>query len=155
MPVYIVALIISIGAVGFNELDVPRTNRMFQTIVGKENMNKATPHTQKHIVLKAMSGDELGTLMYARSYHAETTQLSMVTVPQFCEGGKLHHVDKADNAIWNGQYWVVQSGIIYHVSAGGGVHRTMEVQEQTFPIKTAPNDIHHDPSTPADLTIKG
>ena len=56
---------------------------MYQTIVREEIMKNATPQTQNHIVLKAMNGDELGTLMYAKSYNAETKQLSMITVQQF------------------------------------------------------------------------
>ena len=65
------------------------------------------PQTQNHIVLKTMNGDELGTLLYAKSYDAETKQLSMITVQQFGEGGKLQQVENADTAIWNGQYWVM------------------------------------------------
>lgn len=41
-----------------------------------------------------MNGEELGTLMYAKSYNAETKQLSMITVQQFGEGGKLQQVEK-------------------------------------------------------------
>lgn len=83
MPVYIIALIISIGAVAFNEFVVPRTNHMYQTIVREQIMKNASPQTQNHIVLKTMNGDELGTLLYAKSYDAETKQLSMITVQQF------------------------------------------------------------------------
>ena len=38
MPVYILALLISIGAVAFNEFVVPRTNNMYQTIVREQIM---------------------------------------------------------------------------------------------------------------------
>ena len=148
MPVYIIALMISIGAVAFNEFVVPRTNHMYQTIVREEIMKNATPQTQNHIVLKAMNGDELGTLMYAKSYNAETKQLSMITVQQFGEGGKLQQVENADTAIWNGQYWVMQNGIIYDVSAGDGVERTMKFKEQSLPIKSAPKDIQQDQRKP-------
>ena len=138
MPVYIIALMISIGAVAFNEFVVPRTNHMYQTIVREEIMKNATPQTQNHIVLKAMNGDELGTLMYAKSYNAETKQLSMITVQQFGEGGKLQQVENADTAIWNGQYWIMQNGI----------------KEQSLPIKSAPKDIQQDQRKPEELTIK-
>ena len=78
MPVYIIALMISIGAVAFNEFVVPRTNHMYQTNCTGRNHEKCDSSKHKnHIVLKAMNGDELGTLMYAKSYNAETKQLSM------------------------------------------------------------------------------
>ena len=47
MPVYIIALIISIGAVAFNEFVVPRTNHMYQTIVREQIMN----HLKHKIIL--------------------------------------------------------------------------------------------------------
>ena len=154
MPVYIIALIISIGAVAFNEFVVPRTNNMYQTIVREQIMKNASPQTQNHIVLKTMNGNDLGTLMYAKSYNAETKMLSMITVQQFGEGGKLQQVENADTAVWNGQYWVMQNGIIYDISAGDGVERTMKFKEQSLPIKSAPKDIQQDQRKPEELTIK-
>ena len=141
MPVYIIALIISIGAVAFNEFVVPRTNNMYQTIVREQIMKNASPQTQNHIVLKTMNGNDLGTLMYAKSYNAETKKLSMITVQQFGEGGKLQQVENADTAVWNGQYWVMQNG-------------TMKFKEQSLPIKSAPKDIQQDQRKPEELTIK-
>ncbi|MDU2569291.1 MAG: LptF/LptG family permease [Veillonella sp.] len=137
MPVYIIALIISIGAVAFNEFVVPRTNNMYQTIVREQIMKNASPQTQNHIVLKTMNGNDLGTLMYAKSYNAETKK-----------------VENADTAVWNGQYWVMQNGIIYDISAGDGVERTMKFKEQSLPIKSAPKDIQQDQRKPEELTIK-
>ena len=49
MPVYIIALIISIGAVAFNEFVVPRTNHMYQTIVREQIMKKCI--TLKHKII--------------------------------------------------------------------------------------------------------
>ncbi len=155
MPVYIIALIISIGAVAFNEFVVPRTNHMYQSIVREEIMKNASPQTQDHIVLKTMNGDDLGTLMYAKHYNSETKELSMITVQQFGEGGKLQQVENADSAVWNGQYWVMHNGIIYDISAGNGVERTMRFKEQSLPIKSAPpKDIQQDQRKPEELTIK-
>ncbi|MFQ9506740.1 MAG: LptF/LptG family permease, partial [Veillonella sp.] len=117
MPVYILALLISIGAVAFNEFVVPRTNNMYQTIVREEIMKNASPQTQNHIVLKSMNGDNLSTLMYAKHYDSESKKLSMITVQQFNDKGELQQVENAENAEWNGQVWVMHSGIIYDVSS--------------------------------------
>ena len=154
MPVYILALIISIGAVAFNEFVVPRTNNMYQTIVREEIMKNASPQTQNHIVLKSMNGDNLSTLMYAKHYDSESKKLSMITVQQFNDKGELQQVENAENAEWNGQVWVMHSGIIYDVSAGEGVERTMKFKEQVLPIKSSPNEVQQDQRKPEELTIK-
>ena len=155
MPVYILALVISIGAVAFNEFVVPRTNNMYQTIVREEIMKNATPQTQSHIVLKSMNGDNLSTLMYAKHYDSESKQLSMITVQQFNDKGELQQVENAENAEWNGQVWVMHNGIIYDVSAGEGVERTMRFKRgKVLPIKSSPSEVQQDRRKPEELTIK-
>ena len=48
----------------------------------------------------------------------------------------------------------MQNGIIYDLSAGNGVERTMKFKEQSLPIKSAPKDIQQDQRKPEELTIK-
>ena len=88
---------------------------MYQTIVREEIMKNASPQTQNHIVLKSMNGDNLSTLMYAKHYDSESKKLSMITVQQFNDKGELQQVENAENAEWNGQVWVMHSGIIYQL----------------------------------------
>ena len=77
----------------------------------------------------------------------------MITVQQFGEGGKLQQVENADTAVWNGQYWVMQTAL-FMIFAGDGVERTMKFKEQSLPIKSAPKDIQQDQRKPEELTIK-
>ncbi|MCI7693775.1 LptF/LptG family permease [Veillonella caviae] len=154
MPVYILALIISIGAVAFNEFVVPRTNNMYQNIVREEIVKNATPQTQDHVVLKSMNGNNLGTLMYAKHFDSASKELQMITVQQFNDNGELQQVENADRAEWNGSVWIMHDGVIYDVSAGNGVERTMKFKEQILPIKSNPKDIQQDQRKPEELTIK-
>ena len=92
--------------------------------------------------------------MYAKHYDSESRKLSMITVQQFNDKGELQQVENAENAEWNGQVWVMHSGIIYDVSAGEGVERTMKFKEQVLPIKSSPNEVQQDQRKPEELTIK-
>lgn len=153
MPVYVLALFISLFSVAFNEFVVPRTNHMYQSIVRNEIMKQATPQSQEHIVLKTLDGDNLNTLMYARKYDSKTKLLSTITVQQFTNG-ELTQVENASTATWNGQYWVMHDGIIYDLSAGDGVERSMKFSEQVLPIKQSPDKVEKDQRKPEELTIK-
>lgn len=51
-PVYIMAFLISLCSIAFNEYVVPAANHAYQTIIREEIMKRATPQTQEHIVLK-------------------------------------------------------------------------------------------------------
>lgn len=152
-PVYILALVIALGSVAFNEFVVPRTNNMYQTIVREEIMKKATPTTQDHIVLKTVEGGNINTLMYAKHYDSKTKQLSMITVQNFTNG-ELTQVENATTANWNGQYWIMHDGVIYDLSVDNGVERTMKFKDQVLPITTDPNSVQKDQRKPEELTIK-
>ena len=47
----------------------------------------------------------------------------------------------------------MHSGIIYDVSAGEGVERTMKFKEQVLPIKSSPNEVQQDQRKPEELTL--
>lgn len=153
MPIYIVALCISLGATAFNEFVVPKTTHMYQSIIREEIMKKANPQSQEHIVLKNMSGGNLSALMYAKKYDSESKQLSQITVQMFTDGN-LTQVENADNADWNGQYWIMHNGIIYDLSGDEGVERTMHFKDQILPITDDPDSLSKSQVKPEEMTIK-
>lgn len=152
-PVYITAFIISIFAVGFNEFVVPATNHAYQTIIREEIMKKASPKSQEHIVIKSMDGDQLNTLMYAKEYDAKSKTLTQITV-QIFDKGQLQQVENADKAKWNGQYWIMDKGIIYDLSGGQGVNRTMNFTQQVLPITKDPDKLANEQKDPEEMTIR-
>ena len=152
-PVYVTALIISLFAVGFNEYVVPATNHAYQRIIREEIMQKATPQSQEHIVIKSMDGDELNTLMYAKEYNSTSKTLKQITVQTF-DKGVLQQVENADEAEWNGQYWIMNKGIIYDLSGGQGVERTMNFSQQVLPITKDPDKLANEQKDPEEMTIR-
>lgn len=124
MPIFIVAFFISIGTTIFNEYVVPRANNAYNTIINEEVKHNVAPATQDHIVLKNVKGANISSLMYARQYNSETKMLTDLTVQEF-ENDTLVRVEKAEWADWNGSKWVMHDGIIYDLSGGDGVERTM------------------------------
>lgn len=153
-PVYVLALVISLCTVAFNEYVVPATNHAYQSIIRNEIMKEATPRTQNHIVLKTMDGDNISTLMYAREYNADTKQLKGITVQQF-SNGNVSQMENAQTAKWTGQYWIMYNGTIYDLSTkGAGIERTMIFTEQVLPIKRNPDQLSRDQMKPEEMTIK-
>ena len=153
LPIYITALLISIGATAFNEYVVPQTTHMYQKIIREEIVKQANPQTQEHIVIKQLSGDNISTLMYAKKYDADTKKLSQVTIQNFTDGD-LTQVENAETADWNGQYWIMHTGTIYDVSGGEGVERTMHFADQILPITDDPDKISKSQVKPEEMTIK-
>ena len=153
MPIFVAALLISLGTTAFNEYVVPRANNAYNTIIDQEIKHKVAPTTQDHIILKDVKGHDINSLMYARQYDSNVKQLRDITVQEF-ENDKLMRVEKADYADWNGTKWVMHQGIIYDVSVGDQVTRQMTFQNQELPISQRPNRISESQKKPDEMTIR-
>ena len=153
MPIFVAALLISLGTTAFNEYVVPRANNAYNTIIDQEIKHKVAPTTQDHIILKDVKGHDINSLMYARQYDSNVKQLRDITVQEF-ENDKLMRVEKADYADWNGTKWVMHQGIIYDVSVGDQVTRQMTFQNQELPISQRPNRMSESQKKPDEMTIR-
>ncbi|KMO86993.1 permease [Megasphaera cerevisiae DSM 20462] len=153
MPIFVAAFVISLGTTAFNEFVVPKANNAYNTVINEEIKHNIAPSTQDHIIIKNIKGSDISSLMYARQYDAETRELRDITVQEF-ENDVLMRVEKADRADWNGTKWVMHEGIIYDVSGGEGVKRTMKFANQALPITQQPGKINTSQKKPDELTIR-
>ena len=153
-PVYVMAFLISLFSIAFNEYVVPQANHAYQTIIREEIIKQATPQTQEHIVLKNVADQKINTLMYAGKYDGSTKLLSDITVQQFTNG-EVTQIEHAKTAHWNGQYWIMHDGAIYDINASGeGIDRTLKFEEQVLPIAQEPEKLKHLQQKPEEMTIK-
>lgn len=153
-PVYVMAFLISLFSIAFNEYVVPQANHAYQTIIREEIIKQATPQTQEHIVLKNVADQKINTLMYAGKYDGSTKLLSDITVQQFTNG-EVTQIERAKTAHWNGQYWIMHDGAIYDINASGeGIDRTLKFEEQVLPIAQEPEKLKHLQQKPEEMTIK-
>lgn len=153
MPIFIMAFFISLGTTAFNEFVVPRANHAYETIVREEIMHDAKPRTQEHIVIKDVRGENIQRLIYARKFDSKTQIMSTITLQEF-QNDVLVRVENADQAIWDKNQWIMQQGVIYDLSVGGGVDRMMRFSNQVLPINQNPSDIEKRKQGPEEMTIK-
>ncbi len=153
MPVFIAAFFISLGTTAFNEFVVPKANNAYNTIINEEIKHNVAPASQDHIIIKNIKGSDISSLMYARQYNADTKELRDITVQEF-ENDVLMRVEKADRADWNGSKWVMHEGVIFDVSGGEGIERTMKFDHQALPITQRPDKINASQKKPDELTIR-
>ena len=153
MPIFIAAFIISLCSMVFNEYVVPRANNAYNTIINEEVKHNVAPATQDHIVIKNVKGSDISSLMYARQYNSETKMLSDITVQEF-ENDVLMRVEKAEWADWNGAKWIMHDGVIFDLSSGDGIERTMTFEQQALPITQRPNRISASQKDADEMTIR-
>lgn len=152
-PVFVIAMFVSVFAVGFNEYVVPKANAAYNYIVKYEIEKNTAPKSQEHIVIKDVSGGLLERLTYARKYDEATGAMYAVTMQEF-QNGNLVRVENAEKAVWKADRWIMYNGIIHDLSAEGQLERTMRFEQQIMPLNKAPNAISNEQKKPEEMSIK-
>jgi lipopolysaccharide export system permease protein len=152
-PVFIVAFIVSVFALLFNEHVVPRANEAYTNVVEYEIKGNTTPKTQEHIVLKEFSGGELSRLTYARRFDATKSLMEQLTIEEF-ENGQAVRMQSADRAEWQDDVWTMHDGVINELSNAGTVQRTMHFGTQVLPISQRPERIAKEQKNLDEMTIQ-
>ena len=154
-PAIIMGLIVSIGAIAFNEYVVPWANTAYRNVLAYEIQGNTSMKSQEHIILKDIEKDRIQRLVYARVYDADTQTLQGVTLQNFDEDGHVSHVENAEYADWSGEAWTMHNGILYDITAGEGQsEHTMRFNTQVLPIKANPKQIVREQKDPEELTMK-
>lgn len=152
-PVFFVALLVSVFAISFSELVVPKANETYSHIVRYEIQKNTAPKSQEHIVLKEIKDGDIERLTYARKYDAETNSMYGISLQEFAKG-VLVRVQNADKAAWENDHWTMYNGQMYDLSGDGSVQRTLKFERQILPIKQDPKRILESQKKPDEMTMK-
>ncbi|MDU4961161.1 MAG: LptF/LptG family permease [Sporomusaceae bacterium] len=150
-PVFIIALLVSLFSVVFSETVVPQSKAAYNELVRTEIQNNTKPRSQEHIVIKDVSKGNLERLTYARRF--EDSTMYGITIQEF-EGDRLVRVENAEKAIWQGDQWIMQSGVIYDLSTDGKVQRSLQFDRQIMPVAKNPVDISRAQKKSEEMTIR-
>ncbi len=152
LPVFALALVISLCAVAFNEYVVPWTNREYQYVVNTEIKKNMNPGVTDHVVIRDVQNGKINHLLYARRYNPKTKELENITVQEF-ENEKVMHVENAPKAVWKDGVWVMTDGVIYDL-AEAGVERMMHFEKQEIPYAMSPSEIPNSNKRLDEMTIR-
>ncbi|MCX7780722.1 MAG: LptF/LptG family permease [Negativicutes bacterium] len=152
-PVFIVAFLVSIFAVVFNETVVPQSKTAYSTIVRYEIERDSRPRSQEHVVIKDVKQGELERLTYARKFEEDTNTLYTITIQEF-EKDRLVRVENAEKAIWQNGRWIMYNGIVHDMTVEGKIERSMRFAQQNMPIEKPPQAISREQKKPDEMTIK-
>jgi lipopolysaccharide export system permease protein len=152
MPVIVVALLVSLFSVVFNELVVPQSTVAYNRVVRDEVKKETTTKAQEHIIFKDINPDgSLERLTYARKF--ENNTMYAVDIQEF-ENGGLARVESAEKAVYQDSHWIMYNGIIHDLTTEASNERTMHFQQQDMPVVKTPTDISNEQKKPEEMTIK-
>jgi len=154
-PAIILGLVVSIGAIAFNEYVVPWANSAYRNVLYFEIQGNTKLQSQDHVILKDIQDGTMRRLVYARHYNADTEQLTGVTMQDFDANGEIVHVENADFADWNGREWTMHNGMIYDINGKEGKsEHAMRFDMQKLPISTTPKQVVQEQKELEELTMR-
>ena len=152
-PAVLLGLIVSIGAVLFNEYVVPRANTAYRNVIYYEIEGNSGMKSQEHLIIKEIDDGKIQRLVYARTYDAEQQRLTGVSLQVFGADGKVTHVENAAYAEWTGTEWVMHKGDVYEI-ADEHIERRMRFERQVLPIQKDPRQIIREQKKPEEMTMR-
>lgn len=153
-PVFIIALLVSVFAVFFNELVVPQSNVAYNDVINNEIKKGATTlKSQEHIIIKDVKDGALQRLTYARKFEESNSTMYAVSIEEF-DHDNLVRVENAETAVWQDNHWIMQNGIIHDLTAEGNLERVMHFDQQIMPVTKTPKAISSEQKKPEEMTIK-
>jgi len=153
MPVFIVALVVSIFAMFFAELVVPQSNAAYNNLVNNEIKQSNALKSQDHIIIKDLKDGILERLTYARRFEEGTKTMYAVSIQEF-DKDRLVRVENAEKAIYQDNHWTMYNGVITDLTPEGKIGITMNFKQQEMPITKVPSAISNEQKKPEEMTIK-
>lgn len=150
-PVLIVAFVVSMFSVIWAEKVVPPCNAEQHRILTQEIRGNTKPRTQEHIVIKTLKGSTQ-RITYARSFNESTGVMDKVTIEEF-QNNKLVRVQTADKAVWDGDKWVMDKGLVYSFDDKEGVTSKASFTKQVIPLNTKPREVSWEQKDADEMTL--
>lgn len=155
MPAIILGLVVSIGAVAFNEYVVPWANTAYRNVIYYEIEGNTAMKSQEHVILKEINEGQIKRLLYSRYYNAESQQMLGVTLQEFGADGQVSHVENAEYAEWNGKGWVMHNGMIYDIQKDEDKNKhAMHFDKQVLPVDASPKQIVREQKELEEMTMR-
>lgn len=139
LPVFIVALAVSLFSAVFSEKVVPQAKAAYNHIIRYEIETNTKPHSQEHIIIKDDSGGNM-RLTYARRFEEADSTMYGITIQEFA-GDRLVGIQNAESATWQDGLWLMRKGVVHDLSTDGNVQRSLQFDKQVMPVTKNPKAI--------------
>lgn len=122
LPVWTVALIVSVAAFILNEAVVPHTNYEAERVMIEEVRGRSMPTTQDHVVLRGQDGG--GTwILYARRFDGAAQVMNDIVLTRM-ESYRPVETVSARRAVWQDDTWYMEDAVSHRYFSDGRVITT-------------------------------
>ncbi len=156
MPVLVLAVMVSLAAIGVNELLVPVADLSYQEVLYEQVYRKELPTITNNVMLDEYSGGKLSRIIYAVKFDSKTKTMHDVSVIQFNQGRPVQQTS-AKRLVWRDDHWYLEDGtvFVFNSSSDGPVTKLSFLGgAQELPLDYQPKDIPKLQNDPDKMRIK-
>lgn len=132
-PVWLIALLVSVGAFVMNEMVVPYANYEAQRVMTEEVYGRSMPTSQDHVVLRGQEGGNNTWILYARRFDGTAQTMSDIVLTRM-QNYRPTETTSAKRAVWVDDAWFMEDAVS-HLYYGDGRVVTVSYSEGRQPMQ--------------------
>ena len=152
-PVLIIALLVSLLTIIFNETVVPQARQSYEKIMWEEVNKGLFPQQKEDIFIREFKDNQLQRFLYAKVFDQKTKTLKKVVDMEFEKGHPVRTIN-AQSAKWDERGWHFTEGVVNEFSREGRVKHIVEFKRQKIELSRTPEDIASSQKKPEDMGIR-
>ncbi|MDR1874460.1 MAG: LPS export ABC transporter permease LptG [Synergistaceae bacterium] len=150
-PVIVASVLVSAGALLFNETVVPFTAEAAEKLLRYEILKNQASALQEKVFLRDDNGGELRRVLYIDHLDTGAGVMSGVMVHEF-EHGRLTRTSLARNGTWRDGEWWIEGGQVFEVSERGVVRLLFRFDRQKLALNLSPAQLQRRTRRPSDMS---
>ena len=152
-PIVEASLLISIGALSFNETVVPFTTLAADRLMRYEILKNQASAIQEKVFLRESEGGELKRVLYVDQLDTKRGVMSGVMAHEF-DGGRLSRTLTAQRGLWRDGQWWIEDGRLYDVNREGEVSLLLRFERQKLALNLSPDQLQRSTRRPVDMSAR-
>lgn len=150
-PIIAASLLISVGALTFNETIVPFTSMAADRLMKYEIMKNQASAVQEKVFIRDNGDDGLRRVVYVDELNTGEGVMSGIMMNEFREN-RLVRTLTAMRGIWQDGKWWIEDGRIYDISTEGEVSLLLRFERQVLALNMSPDQLKLSTRRPVDMS---
>ncbi len=151
-PVFLSSILISIGALAFNETVVPFASVAADKLMRFEILKNQAVAVQEKVFLREEENKKLKRVLYIDQLDTKKGIMNGIMMHEFNDTGALSNTLTAQRGIWQNSQWWIEDGRMYDVNSQGDVNLLLRFERQRLALKLSPEQLQRSTRKPSDMS---
>ena len=151
-PVFLSSVLISIGALIFNETVVPFGAIAADRLMRYEIMKNQASAIQEKVFLRDNENGKLKRVLYIDELDPSQGVMSGIMMHEFDDDGRLSLTLNARRGMWLDNQWWIEDGRMYNVTNSGEIVLLLRFERQKLALRLSPDQLQRSTRKPSNMS---